>query len=166
VLSPSDLSIQFRSVPCPPSLTLFLSGFNFVLKFLIFGVSLQGPGELGIRPLCNAYRRTRDYFDRMRLSTFAVRCSFAARFTFSELVDRIALAGAPRTGNSWDRSRGLVGRLKPAARLSVAIRVDGKPAKPSMAEPPTPNRIRRAGPSSRLKDSGPRASLPSTFLTF
>src|SRR5271166_4913460 len=47
--------------------------------------------------------------------TFVVRCSFPARFTFSELVDRIALAGAPRTGNSWDRSRGLVGRLKPAA---------------------------------------------------
>ena len=103
---------------------------------------------------------------RIRLSTFAVRCSFPARFTFSKLVGRIALAGAPRTGNSWDRSRGLVGRLKPAARLSVVIQIDGKPAKPSMTEPPTPNRVRAFGTDLRLKDSGPRAFLPSTSLTF
>jgi hypothetical protein len=76
---------------------------------------------------------------RVRLSTFY-------RLTvLRELLDRIALAGAPRTGNSWDRSRGLVGRLKPAARLSVVIQVDGKPAKPSMTEPPTPNRVKVFG---------------------
>src|ERR1700731_100487 len=89
--------------------------------------------------------------------TFVVRCSFPARFTFSELVDRIALAGAPRTGNSWDRSRGLVGRLKPAARLSVVIQVDGRPAKLSMTEPPTPNPvkgIRDRPPGQRQRTQG------------
>jgi hypothetical protein len=49
--------------------------------------------------------------------SLCVRCSFPARFTLSELVesDRAGwLPRLPRTGNSWDRSRGLVGRLKPA----------------------------------------------------
>jgi hypothetical protein len=42
----------------------------------------------------------------------------------------------------------------------------GKSAKPSMTEPPTPNRVKVFGTDLRLKDSGPRAFLPSTSLTF
>jgi hypothetical protein len=96
---------------------------------------------------------------RVRLSTFY-------RLTvLRELLDRNRWL-APRTGNSWDRSRGLVGRLKPAARLSVVIQVDGRPAKLSMTEPPTPNRVKVFGTDLRLKDSGSRAFLPSTSLTF
>ena len=45
VLSPSDLSIQFRSLPFRPYLALSMSGFNFFLKFLISGVSLQGLAQ-------------------------------------------------------------------------------------------------------------------------
>ena len=64
---------------------------------------------------------------------------------------------------------GLAGRLKPAARLSVVIQVDGKPSNPSMAEcmqPTEPAGINAGGSDRRLKDSGPRAFLPSISLTF
>ena len=37
------------------------------------------------------YRRTRD---QCAADTFAVSCSFPARFTFGGIVDRIALAGS------------------------------------------------------------------------
>ena len=56
--------------------------------------------------------------------------------------------------------------VKAGARLSVVIQVDGKPAKPSMTGPPTTNRVKACGTELRLKDSGPRAFLPSTSLTF
>ena len=82
---------------------------------------------------------------RVRLSPFARRCSFPARFTFSKLVDRIALAGSSQDLHQLGQVAGLAGRLRPAARLSVVIQVDGKPAKPSMTEPPTRNRVKVFG---------------------
>jgi hypothetical protein len=87
-------------------------------------------------------RKTRD---QCAADTFAVSCSFPARFTFGGIVDRSALAGSSQDLHQLGQVAGLVGRLKPAAGLSVAIQVDGKPAKPSMTEPPTPNRVKVFG---------------------
>ena len=93
----------------------------------------------------------------MRLSTFAVRCSFAARFTFSKLVDRIALAGGSQDRQQLGQVAWLGGSVKVGGELSMAIQVDGKPAKPSMTEPPTPNRVKVFGtdpPALKTVDPG------------
>jgi hypothetical protein len=79
--------------------------------------------------------RTAKRGDQCARVLFARRCSFAARFTFSELVDRIALAGAPQ-----DRQQ-----------------VDGRAAKPSMTGPPTTNRVKVCGTELRLN------AQPGTF---
>jgi hypothetical protein len=82
---------------------------------------------------------------RIRLSTFVVRCSFAARFTFSKLVDRVALAGSSQDLHQLGQVAWLGRSVKAGGELSVAIQVDGRLAKPSTTEPPTPNRVKIFG---------------------